>query len=291
MSEGWLTWYPADGGDPISVTTAWPCDYKSLRGFSGLTARQTVEGTKRVGAAGVRGPRAVVGERVVRWPIIVKAHTADVWTLRQRLNDAMTADETGLAEEATLGLLRLALPGQEPWELAAVPLGVVEVAADGPHAHAVDLEWYCPDPYWRELADRTLRLTIGAGGAVLPWTLPVLLADGRQSATLDNPSPIAAALTARFVGPLTRPRLLTAGGNLTVRTVAAGETVTVTTAPRATVEVVTDGVTVSGREALARLDWTDTVPFTIARSTTVELVADGGTGHVDLAWRVRRAGL
>ncbi len=280
-----VAWYPPDG-PPLTIATHLDADMVLL-GHDGTAPGAEPYGTPLVGRAGERLNGTATPARVVRARTLMY-DTDDAGA--SRVADSMTTPAYPPGVAPPMGLLRLTTRHDATWEIAALPRPVILVRR-GPSTQHLDLEWYCPNPFWRELADRTLRLTIGAGGAVLPWTLPVLLADGRQSATLDNPSPIAAALTARFVGPLTRPRLLTAGGNITVRTVAAGETVTVTTAPRATVEVVTAGVTVSGREALARLDWTDTVPFTIARSTTVELVADGGTGHVDLAWRVRRAGL
>src|SRR5690606_9465006 len=148
--------------------------------------------------------------------------------------------------------------------------------------HALDFR--CPDPIWRETADRSIILAAEGGGWTLPETLPESWSATTGERTLLNPGDVDTPFKVRFYGAQTGGRLESSVATLPTEvirlrgTVASGSYVEVDTGVDGlTVERVTDG---ERTNALGMFDFDAGDFFELLPQTlhTLRWSADSATG-------------
>lgn len=214
-----VEWFPATG-DPIRFTTGNAAQYRllALEGLEPVSVSPLA--IKSPNQPGDTAVDVVVPGRVVPLSGLIQAATPDaVWDLRSALARAVAQQPTRLGEEYALGRLRVTLDGREPLELQALPRSSKIERPHGTKALApFDLEFYAPNPYWREIQDTQLLFT-AAGGFGFSVEFPLSMASNNVQVDVDNSGDVDAPILARMYGDITTGRIM----NLTT-----GETLEIT---------------------------------------------------------------
>lgn len=140
---------------------------------------------------------------------------ADFWPKRRDLARKLTVQPVTVIEEITFGVLRIERDGYQTLEIDCYPQSPHIPIPSGFGRVPIDVEFYCPSPYFRDLEDSTLNLTSDAGGAEFLETPGFELAeagfefegnDVEQEVVNDGdvPTPIIA----RLYGEITTGRLI-----------------------------------------------------------------------------------
>lgn len=291
-----VVYYSADGSR--SVVLGGEDSPYLLLNYEGLLSTLSMpQATRAPGQAGVTLLDAAVEARVVALQVVIVASSAaELWQLRQELAAALATPPARHGESAPLGAIRLERDGQEPLELPAIPRGApAEAKLSGLLALYLDIEFYCPDPYWRAVEDETVLLAPGSAGFSYPFTYPLTYPANSTELEVVNRGSADAPPLIRVYGSCTDPKVsnLSTGEALRViGTVDAGDYLEIETA--------------FGRKAItyvdstgARTNWLDHLDllnddFWHLRPgvNRVRFDVASGTGHKAIViWRPRWAGV
>jgi len=162
----------------------------------------------------------IVPGRVVTLGGLIQAATpAALWTLRQELARSVAQQPTRLGETYALGRLRVTIDGRQPLEVDALPRSTHVPRPTGTKTLApFDLEFYAPNPYWRDPTDTQVLFT-AAGGFAFPITFPLVMPSNNVLVAIDNVGDVDTPIVARLYGDITTARIMN---------VTTGETLEIT---------------------------------------------------------------
>lgn len=130
-----------------------------------------------------------------------------LWYNRSLMTRALAQQPTRLGEDITLGRLRFAPAGQQPLEVVCIPRSVsISRPAATQDWALFDIEFFAPDPYWRETADTEILFT-AAGG--FEWSLEFSLEmpSNNVEVEIDYLGDVDAPILATLEGDITTARL------------------------------------------------------------------------------------
>ncbi len=208
-----FTWYPPSGALPLTFGDSAPY---LVTDATGLSANEATPKTRAgVGQWGESLIGIVVGPRVIAMEIaIIGADDAARWQLRQSLATAFVPATITAGATPTSGTLRINRGFGPLVEISAVPRAAPEIVFHPGYAVAT-VEFFCPDPSFRETADASVLLA-GSGGFVFPLTHPFSLPANSPQVEIANNGTIDAPPLIRVYGDITAPRLtnITTGAQL-----------------------------------------------------------------------------
>src|SRR5699024_9335069 len=196
-----------------------------------------------------------------------------------------------------LGILRLELDGSTqfiyaiPETVPTFPERSMDVWQD------FEINWFCPNPYWRSPNETTKPLIAYTGGFTLPFTLPFTLGTLGSKTKIYNDGDVPTPVRIEIQGPTTNPQLFnrTTGTHLRInRTINADEVMYINTEQgRQSIEVEgRDGTT----SAFGFIDH-DSTPLSDflleLGENEIEHVADAGNRHAEviIRWNSLYAGV
>lgn len=189
-----------------------------------------------VGAPGQEGETAIdhaVGLRTIALTYAYRATDyADAQAMRGRLRRALLTPPRRAGDPPRPCLLRCHPYGAPPVEIEAHARNSPHFAIQGPVGWLADVELVCPDPYFREIENRSRELS-ATGGFSFPIALPLVIATYNGEVRIVNGGEVATPVVIRFHGPATTPRLrnVTTGQRLEIAgDIPAGARVDVETA-------------------------------------------------------------
>lgn len=291
-----LVYYSADGSR--SVILGGDDSPYLLLGYEGLLSTLSVPQTTRgPGQTGVTLLDAAVEGRTVALQLLIVASSAEeLWQLRQELAAALATPPARHGQPAQLGAIRLERDGQEALELPAVPRGSpAESKLAGVLAVYIDVEFYCPEPYWQAVSEESALLATGGAGFSYPFTYPLTYPSNSLELEVVNRGSVDAPPLVRIYGQCVDPRIsnLSTGEALRVMgTVNAGDYLEIETAyGRKSITYVASSGT--------RTNWLDHLDlqndsFWHLRPgvNRVRFDVASGTGHKAIViWRPRWAGV
>lgn len=290
-----VEWYPASGGSARFTTGTGAS--RRLISLDGLEAVPiSPVSIKSPNQPGDTVVDVVLPGRTVTLVGLLQADTsAEVWDLRAALMRTLVQQPTRLGEEYALGRLRVTLDGRVALEIDALPASVKVERPNGTRTLApFDIEFYCPNPFWKEIEDSQILFT-GAGG--FEWSLEFSLEMPSNNVEVEivNEGDVDTPILARLYGDITTGRIM----NLTT-----GETLEITGNLPATKywEVDTrfggkrvDEVTIATGASVSAMDKINlSLPdFWMLRPGTnvVKFEADTNTsGRAEMYWRERYSG-
>lgn len=212
-----IEWFPATGAS-IAFTTGTTAPYRvmDLKGIEPVSVNPV--SIKSPNQPGDTAVDVVVPGRVLTLTGLIQAATsAEAWDLRAALARALAQQPTRLNESYALGRLRVTIDGRTPLEIECVPRSVSMERPTLKRIIPIDLEFYAPFPYWREIADTQILFT-GAGG--FTWGLQFALAmpSNNVQVDIDNVGDVDTPVLARIYGDITTGRIknLTTGETLEI---------------------------------------------------------------------------
>ena len=160
-----------------------------------------------------------------------------------------------------------------------------------------EIDWFCPNPYWRSPNETTKPLVAYTGGFTLPFTLPFTLGTLGSKTKIYNDGDVPTPVRIEIQGPTTNPQLFnrTTGTHLRInRTINADEVMYINTEQgRQSIEVEgRDGTT----SAFGFIDH-DSTPLSDflleLGENEIEHVADAGNRHAEviIRWNSLYAGV
>ena len=152
------------------------------------------------------------------------------------------------------------------------------------------IEFFCPNPYWRSPNETTKPLVAYTGGFTLPFTLPFTLGTSGSKTTVYNDGDVPAPVRIEMHGPTTNPQIFnrTTGKHLRInRTVAEGEVMRINTeSGKQRIEITNEnGETFS---AFGYLDHDSSILsdfYLELGENIIEHVADAGNRHAEVIVR------
>jgi hypothetical protein len=233
--------------------------------------------------ARLRRPKTL--PREVTLPVLFQA--ADASAMRA----ALRAWLRELNVDKGPGILRVLAPGGDTRELNCMYAGGLEIvendATAAPTWQRAVLVFRAVDPYWYDGADTTETFTLGAPAATFFPFFPLSLSASEVLAAdaVDNGGDVDAWPRWVITGPGTDPVLknITTGETLALTyELAAGETITIDTAPGAKTIVGPDGSSIFEDLTAGSALWA-LAPG--ANALSIELNAADGSSSVELAYR------
>lgn len=291
-----LRYYPPHGRAPLVLGDNPP--YQIAEGLEGLLAAlSTPETQKATGQIGSTLTDNRVASRVVSVPIDVTGEDhADTWEARQSLSAALATIPARAGQNPEVGLLQVRRDGLPTVETPAVPgSGSGEGEAwRSPEWVTVNLEFFCPNPQWREVTPKKVTLA-EEGGFEFQLEHPWESLAFDSSTEVDNEGSVPTPILAKVYGELTTVRLLndTTEEILEVGiSLAAGEHLEVNTAfsELTIVHVDANGVRTNAMEYLNldRSDFWQLMPG-------INIIAFGTdtnvSGHAEVFYHHRYAGV
>lgn len=196
-----VVWYPPSGAS-VTFETGSAATYRlvSLDGVGPVPV--TTAGLKSPKQAGETPLDVLVPARVVVLQALVQAASNEaLWPLRAALARALVSQPVRPDEDIQLGRLRVYRDGgMDPLELDAVVRSASMPAPKGGIGLLpIDVEFYAPSPWWRELADST-RILESEGG--FEWGLEFDLEMGTNNITveIENHGDVDTPILARLYG-------------------------------------------------------------------------------------------
>ena len=196
-----------------------------------------------------------------------------------------------------LGKLRLELDGSTqfiyaiPETVPTFPERSMDVWQD------FEINWFCPNPYWRSPNETTKPLVAYTGGFTLPFTLPFTLGTLGSKTKIYNDGDVPTPVRIEIQGPTTNPQLFnrTTGTHLRInRTINADEVMYINT------EQGRQSIEVEGRDGTSSAfgfidhDSTPLSDFLLELGENeIEHVADAGNRHAEviIRWNSLYAGV
>lgn len=224
-----VLWFPADGSGSIELT-ADPYLLGRIAGLSPIPATPvTQRGPAQLGSSLLD---TVITERVIDMTVLVSGSTSDqAWQNRNALSRAFLTLPT-VDNKVEKGILRIERGGALPALEAEAVLRRGPEESDNPRLNVhCDIELLCPDPFFREIADRNFILQTG-GGFQFPVQHPFEMVSLNVEAEIINNGDIPVPIRVRLYGECTAPRLtnVTTGKAIEVTgAVAAGDYVEINT--------------------------------------------------------------
>lgn len=291
-----VEFFPGAGGSPVSFTTGNAAPYRilALDGLEPVTVQPV--SIKSPNQPGDTAVDVVVPGRVVTLAgLIQAADQAAMWMLRRALIRAMAQQPTRLGQTYSLGRLRVTPDGQPPMELEVLPrsshIGRPKTVKS---LAPFDLEFYAPNPYWRDIQDTQIIFS-AAGGFGFAVVFPLSMASNNVQVDIDNSGDVDAPILARVFGDVTVLRVmnLTTGETLEITgNVPATQYVEISTAfgdKRVELVTIATGARtpIMDRINLAKPDFWSLRPGL----NTVKFEADVNTsGKAELYYRLRHSG-
>lgn len=199
-----VQWFPPSGGSPFQFDT----DPYALIGLTGISstiaAAVTQKGTGQVGTTltGVTVDARTIG-------IIAELATADepsFWAARQALTAAFVMLPAPTGTLPPLGTLRFSRDGLQDLDILAMPATSPDILIKGPTFAECDLSFYCPYPFFKELADQSALLQT-AGGFTFPIAHPFSMPSYNVTQVVTNAGSVNAPPMMRLYGDCTNPSL------------------------------------------------------------------------------------
>lgn len=288
-----LEWIPASGEAPV-VLSKHPYRVISMDGFGGTEASPMTErGPGQIGASLVDSS---VGERVMSLGMhVYGADAEDILRNRHLLSRAFVVLPTEPGHDPERGILRVTRDGSLPIvEIEAVPRRSPQSALTSSVVSVCDIEVLGPDPFFRELTDRNVRLE-GEGGFQFALEHPFEMVALNIEAELLNEGDIPVPIRVRLFGECTAPRLtnVTTGEAIEVTgAVAAGDYIEINTGfgLKAIELVAADGTRTN---AMDRLNLSVADFFKLRRGSNVLRfsAASNVSGKAIVDWRQQYAGI
>ncbi|HVM29532.1 MAG TPA: hypothetical protein VM305_01995 [Candidatus Limnocylindrales bacterium] len=203
-----IEWTP-----PIGPVVAWRTGLDAvfrLLALDGIgpvgVTPQTVKSPGQPGETAV--DTAVPGRVVTLSGLLQAADREALWTIRAQLAASLAAQPIREGQTQQLGRLRIARGDQAPLELVAMARSAATAAPAGsvgilPH----DVEWYCPDPWWREVDDSSFTLEQAGAGLAFPVVFPLAIPSNNVEQDVENAGDVDAPVLARLYGDCTTARL------------------------------------------------------------------------------------
>ena len=290
-----IEWYPPEG-DLIQFTTGRTAPFRLLSVADLEPVNATPVAIKSPSQPGETALDVTIPPRVLVVQGLMQAADMDaLWDLRRTLSRACAAQPARHGEDLILGRLRLLRSNGDPLELDArvksvsfpMPKGSVGVIG-------FDIEFYAPNPYWREVEDEAIQLT-GSGGFEFPLIFTEEFPSYNIEEEIINSGDVDVAIVARLYGACENPRLINVTTGETIEiltTLTADEYIELNTGfGQKTIEKVTisTGARVNAFSSLNP----DSDLWSLRPGTNiVTFEADVNTsGRADVYWRERYAGV
>jgi phage-related protein len=290
-----IEWY-APNGDIIQFTTGRAATYR-LQALEGLApVSLSPISIKSPSQPGETALDMNVPPRVVVVQGILQANSqADLWPVRRALSRACATQPTRYNETLELGRLRILRDEEDPLELdcrvlsAKFPNGPGNVGIT-----AFDIEFYAPNPYWRELEDETTTMS-GSGGFEFPLEFTEEFVGGSVTQEITNAGDVDAPVVARIYGACTNPRIINETTDETIEIIGsflATEYIEINTGfGTKTIELVVIATGVR-TNIFSQLNPDSDLWALTPGTNIVSFEADVlTTGYATLAWRERYAGV
>lgn len=220
--SNYIEWSPPDAGDLVSFTTGRAAPYR-LVSASGLDPVSITPITiKSPSQPGETLLDLTVPSRVVVVQGLIQAADMDaLWTLRRTLARACAAQPVRYGESISLGTLRFVRSSGQVLELdarvksASFPMPKSSVGVIG-----FDIEFYAPNPYWREVADSTQQLS-GSGGFEFPLIFTEEFPSNNIEVDIDNAGDVDAPVLIQLYGEAENIRIINETADQTIEIIAS----------------------------------------------------------------------
>ncbi len=290
-----VTWYPPDGGTAIVFDGSPAAPYRlvALNGLGPITG--SLLKIRSPGQIGETAVDSIVPVRILTVQLLIMSPDLDsLWAMRNALSRALVSPPARRGTNLELGYLRFDRGSVPPLELRARP---VSVAMDQPRNNsgvlAVDIDFECPYPYWKDVADTVLTFA-QAGGFQWSVEFPLEMTSNNVEQEVGNLGDVDAPILARLYGDATTVRIINVTTDETLEVtgqVVAGDYIEVSTAfGDKRIELVTAAgvrTSIMNRLNLAKADfWSLRPGINVVRfeaSTNV-------SGRAEIYWRQRYAG-
>ena len=240
---------------------------------------------------------AGVLSRSMTMPLTVTAGTSGgLWQAREELAGLLAVTPSALSALPDLGRLRLERPGRPVVEAEVLPVDSPRNELQmGPRALRMELEFFAPDPRWREVDERHVLLA-SDGGFHGPLHGPFWSLGGAVTQAVNNSGTAGAPVLVRIDGPAIGPVVECVGvGALVTKveaTIPSGSTLVVdTTFLHRSVRLDHGGGTVENAAGL--MDMAQTVFWELPRgASTLRLGGVNVSGaSVRVSWRPHLVGV
>lgn len=287
--------YVAPDGTIIAFTDEADAPYFLLDTDGLLSSRITPYTAMSPGQYGETLADVSVAARRVALSVWITAGTESLaWQYRAQLAAALLVLPAAVGAQVEHGILRVYRPGLPVVEADAVPEDSPQDKVIGPQAFQSDIQFYLPNPFWRDIEDRSDVLT-PAGSLTFPVTMPLEFPSTDTQVEAYNAGTVATSVIMRIYGGVDTPRMSndTTGETIELDTVIAdGDYAEIDTAfgnksvtlhaADGTVTSIMDKVTLSKSDFWLLRPGTQTITFTGNNVTT---------GYAEIVWRQRYAGI
>lgn len=206
----WLEWTPYDESDVIVFDSRGePFVLQNLGNFSSNLLAAIARSTP--GQLGTTLIGLSADARALQIGITVSAeeqNREDYWEKRDQLIAALATPlpRPGQDVSELLGTLKLYRPGKPVVKVLGVPIGSPrETGRPDPTSVAMDIVWYCPEPYWRP--EEETESALAANATTFPLTFPLVLSSLNIEVDVDNVGHVDVPMVARIYGEVVNPRL------------------------------------------------------------------------------------
>lgn len=291
-----VIWY-SPRGETIEFNTGAAATHRliALDGIGPLpVGPQSLKSPKQAGASPTD---VLVDARVVTLQALVQAASNEaLWPLRAALSKALVSQPVRSGESIELGILRVFRDGGLiPVELEAIVRSAsMPAPRGGVGLLAVDVEFWAPQPYWRELYDTEATMESSGG---FEWDLEfgLEMETNNIEIEIDNQGDVDAPFVARLYGECTDPLLK----NVTydqqigiIGDVDAGDYIEIDTSFGVTIiESVSGGVHTSAMDLLALDTADDFWPLRPGLNLVRFEASPNTSGRGVVLWRERYAGI
>lgn len=283
-----ITWHPPHGREPIQFGVFPPFVLRSLTGLADVGGDDVWSGA--LGQWGASLVASGVLPRTVALVVTAVAETErGLPAVRRRLADAFARRPNRPGTVPPLGTLEVMDINGHRFEIGAA-CSIRNETREGQTATTYEVDVTAPDPRWRSVDERHVKLQAGVGLSG-PIDGPIHSIGNTLTASVSNPGSVPSPLMVRIRGPVTGAtvELVETGQKIKVRdgvTIEDGQTLWVNTA------FVGRSVTLDGERAAAMLDMAETDFFFLPPgASTVRFEGMEDTGSALLSWHPHWAGL
>ena len=240
-------------GDAITFNTAVGSTYKFLRAYDGFAKIPTSHQVIRSPYLDVAFPlNTRIDERYISFGIRISASTMPL------LEAAILALTEALNPKLGTGVLTYTQEGGAVYALACRANNTpnLSLTSRGRTWQDATIDLIAFNPFWYDPTAEVVTLATFTGGFTFPLTSPFTLGTASEETTIDNPGSVASPFTLVIYGEVVNPNItfVTVKDGVTTTktisatlTVAAGDTLTITTGPGAPVITkVTSGTATNG---------------------------------------------
>ena len=199
-----VKWLPPSGGSAFLFDS----DPYALIGLTGVSSTIAAPVTQKgAGQVGTTLTGVTVDARTIGIVAELATSTeAAFWSARQALTAAfvMLPPSTGVLP--VMGTLQFSRDGLQDLIIPAMPATSPDILIKGPTFAECDLSFYCPYPFFKELADVSALLQ-AAGGFTFPIAHPFSMLSYNVTTVVTNAGTVAAPPLMRLYGDCTNPTL------------------------------------------------------------------------------------